>query len=299
VEGEACLVVDYFSRYPIARVDRLPSGDAAPEGPLRGPHRVLFENGNVLTFTSSGELRLLGLGPKPRIEGRLDMTEYVARVLDREADPNAVEAARALAVVIRTWVAQNAPFERGCFQVEDSTRMQRVSPSPATPGARAAALFAEGLLLRGASVRYQRAEREAGVLTWVDAVAEAKGGASYDRILEASFPGSTLATESGEGECRRLPEVESWLASAVPRWRERLSREPGFEPPDRPLTVCALGSGNPYADRERLRVFVRGLGSADSRITLAHEYVHLSFPFHPAGFDEAYVERLARTLIGE
>ncbi len=154
-------------------------------------------------------------------------------------------------------------------------------------------------MLQGAPVRYQREGREAGVLAWTEAVKEAAAGARFDEILARTFPRATLAAESGEVECRRLADVESWLTRAAPFWQRRLAGEPGFEAPDRPLTVCALDSGNPYSDRERLRVYVRGLGGQESRITLAHEYVHLALRYHPRGLDEAYVERLARRLVDE
>jgi uncharacterized protein YfaQ (DUF2300 family) len=298
-DAEACVVVDYFAQYPLASVDHLPGGEPASPGPLRGLTRVRFQNGNVLTFRGEGELLLRTGGDAPRIEGRLGLTEYVARVLDREADPGATEAARALAVVVRTWLRQNAPFERGCFHASDSTRMQRVSPSSPTQAALQAAYFADGLVLQGAPVRYALEAEGGGVLGWKAAVREASSGARFDQILAGAFPGTTLAAETGEVECRRLPDVESWLLRASSRWERRLSAEPGFEPPEGPLTVCALDAGNPYSDRERLRVYVRGFATRESRITLAHEYLHLALRFHPSGQDEDYVERLARTLAEE
>jgi uncharacterized protein YfaQ (DUF2300 family) len=296
---DACVRVDYFERYPIRAVDRMPSREPAGLGPLHGAHRVLFENGNALTFTSAGELRLLRDEGRLRVQGRLRMAEYLARVLDREADPGATEAARALAVVARTWVAQNAPFGSGCFQVEDSTRMQRVSASPASTAARAVAAFTEGLVLRGENVRYQLEGAAPGVLSWNEALRESRQGRRFDAILAQAFPRAALAAESGEVECRRLPDVEAWLAREVPRWRQRLAAEPGFEAPAQSLTACALDAGNPYSDRQGLRVHVRGLQTAEDRITLAHEWVHLAFRYHPRGTDEADVERLARLLAGE
>jgi uncharacterized protein YfaQ (DUF2300 family) len=297
--ADGCVVVDYFERYPIAGVDRLPSHAPALAGPLHGEHRVRFQNGSVLTFVSRGELRLEDDAGRPRVRGRLRLAEYLARVLDREADPGNAEAARALAIVARTWMVQNAPFQSGCFQVADSTRMQRVSASPASAAARAAVAFTDGLVLRGASVRYQKEGDAPGVLAWTDAAEQSRTGLRFDAILAGAFPGASLAAESGEAECKRLPDVEAWLARAVPRWNQRLAVEPGFEPPAPSLTACALDAGNPYSDRERLRVHVRGLQGPEDRITLAHEYVHLGFRFHPRGTDEAYVERLARILAGE
>ncbi len=133
-EDEPCVVVDYFERYPIRQVDEMTSRTPAAPGPLRGRHRVTFENGNTLVFQASGEMRLDRDGARPRLRARLPLSEYVARVLDREADPGPTQAARALAVVARTWLVRNAVFESGCFQVADSTRAQRVSASPASSG---------------------------------------------------------------------------------------------------------------------------------------------------------------------
>ena len=92
-----------------------------------------------------------------------------------------------------------------------------------------------------------------------------------------------------------MPAADTWLTRVTPSWRRRLAGLAGFEPPDA-LAVCALDHGSPYADRERLRIYVRGIVTREDRLTIAHEYVHLAFRFHPSGADEAFVERLARSL---
>ncbi len=296
---DACVDVDYFARYPIRALDAMPSRRPAEPGALHGRHRVTFATGAVLTFESHGELRLEMQGDRRVLRGRVPESEYVARVLDREGDPGTVEAARALAVAARTWLIQNAAFENGCYHVEDSTRAQRVSANPASGPARQAALFTDGLLLRGAAVRYRLEGAEPGVLAWRSAVEQARAGLRFDDILAGAFPGTSLAATSGEEECRPLPEAQAFLARTTPRWRRSLAGEPGFEPPDETLSVCALDYGAPYVDTRRLRVYVRGLTGREDRLTLAHEYVHLAFRFHPRGADEDFVERLARSLTEE
>jgi uncharacterized protein YfaQ (DUF2300 family) len=62
------------------------------------------------------------------------------------------------------------------------------------------------------------------------------------------------------------------------------------------VMVCTLDNGNPYSDQQRMRIYVRGLKTHEDRIALAHEFVHLSFRFHPRGSDEQFVEQLARLL---
>jgi uncharacterized protein YfaQ (DUF2300 family) len=65
------------------------------------------------------------------------------------------------------------------------------------------------------------------------------------------------------------------------------------------VSACRLAHGRPFADAERNRIHVRGIATTDDRITVVHEYLHLAFRFDPHGFDEDFVERLARGLVGE
>ncbi len=293
---EACVVVDFFARYPIRSVDRLPEKVAAASGVLSGRYRVTFENGNTLLFNTGGEMRLDDSDGRPGLKARLSLTEYLARVIDREGDASVSEAARALAIVARSWLIENAVFDTGCYRVEDSSRAQRVSASPASRAARQVVLFTDGLVLGGQPAQYRLQSAVPGVLSWTDAVDQARAGDRFDVILANAFPSGTLGTVNGEQECRRLPDAERWLAKMLPRWHRQLASEPGFEPLSRPPAVCLLQQGTPYADTSRLRVFARALRTPDDRIALAHEYVHLAFRFHPLGADEAFVERLARRL---
>lgn len=124
-----CVVVDYFKRYPIRAV-RGERGMAAA-GPLNGRYHVQFENGQNLALRSNGELMLLReKGGRPHLRGRFGVNEYVARVLDREANTGEPEAAKALAIAARTYLQQNAVTVAGCQQIADSSATQRVSPSP-------------------------------------------------------------------------------------------------------------------------------------------------------------------------
>ena len=128
-----------------------------------------------------------GKGPRPRIMGQFPISEYIARVLDREADATVTHAARALAIVARTWTLENAPFERGCFRVADNSRMQRVSPNAPTAAALAASLFTDGLVLHGESVRYHRDAAAPGVMSWRAAVTQARDG-THVRSDSAPMP---------------------------------------------------------------------------------------------------------------
>lgn len=292
-----CVVVDYFKRYPI-RAMRGERGVAVP-GPLNGRYHVQFENGQNLALRSTGELMLVQeKGGRPQLRGRFGVNEYVARVLDREANAGEPEAAKALAIAARTYLQQNAVSVAGCQQIADSSATQRVSPSPATPAALAIARWTDQLIVDGVTVRYHSNRPSEGTMAWSEAVRQAKQGKHFDELLAAAYPGGALSTFGNTGaRCRRLAQNEDWLARSVPRWQRVLLREAGYEAPPQTPLVCALSSGAPYSEQSRNRIFMRPLATREDRITLAHEYLHLGLRRHPRGQDEEYVERLARRLV--
>ncbi|MDN2705873.1 DUF2300 domain-containing protein [Janthinobacterium sp. SUN100] len=292
-----CVVVDYFKRYPIRAV-RGERGVAAA-GPLNGRYHVQFENGQNLALRSTGELMLLQeKGGRPQLRGRFGVNEYVARVLDREANAGEPEAAKALAIAARTYLQQNAVTVAGCQQIVDSSATQRVSPSPATPAALAIARWTDQLIVDGVTVRYHSNQPSEGTMAWSEAVRQARQGKYYDELLAAAYPGGALSTFGNTGaRCRRLAQNEDWLARSVLRWQRVLLREAGYEAPSPAPLVCALQSGAPYSEQSRNRIFMRPLATREDRITLAHEYLHLGLRNHPRGQDEEYVERLARRLV--
>jgi uncharacterized protein YfaQ (DUF2300 family) len=292
----SCVEVDFFSRYPIKAVLRDGDGSHAPAGALQGSYRIGFENGNWLRITARGDLQLETDGA-PRIHGRFTLNEYIARVLDREADAGETMAARAFAIAARSYLVQNAAHEAGCWRIADASRTQRVSPNPPGAKAMAAALFTDELVLEGAPVRYHRDQSGLNRLAWKEAVALSREGLSFERILARAYPKATLAGLNGREECRRMADAEAWLARAAASWRRKLAAEPGYEHVSEPVRVCALAEGHPYADQSRLRIYARDWRTREGRLTLTHEYLHLAFRFHPNAHDEQYIERLARRLM--
>jgi uncharacterized protein YfaQ (DUF2300 family) len=293
---QACVIVDFFTRYPIdavyvARGERV---DVAAR--LHGDYVVAFKNGMHLPIRSNGELELQ-LAPKPAIKGRFALEDYVARVIDREGDASIAHAARALAVLARSYALQNGVFEAGCYRIADSSSTQRVSARPPSLEAQRAAQFSAGLVLSGATARYHRDQAAPGQLSWKHTVERAQAGASFDELLTQAFPTAALATLSGLEECKRLDAAERWLAAQQPKWQRALLVEPGFEALESVPLVCALSYGNPYSDQRRLRIYARDWRSFNDQLTLVHEYLHLAFRFHPRGFDEAYIEQTARRLL--
>lgn len=295
---DACVQVRFFARYPLSEVllDGLP---AAP-GPLRGHVETRFQNGQRLRFEGVGSLSLSRAGNQVRIEGRLGLDDYIARVVQREAAPAPVEAARALAVAARTYLARHAGHGAGCYEIDDDSRTQRVSPAPPSAGALAAARWSSGLVLSGVAGRYHLTKSGPGQLAWKDAEAWARKGLRWDEILERAYGTAGFAPlgESDAGECHPLPPAEAWLAGQQKAWRIRLAALPGFEPPRSLPRICRLDHGNPYADIDRGRIYATGVGSANERLSLAHEYLHFALANHPLGRDEDFVEGTARKLLG-
>lgn len=299
-DDRACVVVDFFSRYPIRNViETRMGGRPAQPGLLDGAFSVGFENGNWLPIESHGELLLdRDETGKPRIVGRFGMNDYVARVVEREGDTAQPQAARALAVAARSYLVQNAGRERGCYRIDDSSRTQRVLPRAPRIASRNAADFTDGLVLAGVPVQFHHDKAAPGQMSWLDAKAEAQRGLTFDAILARTWPQATLTsfTSPLAGDCEPVVGARDWLSREAPVWARRLAGEAGYEQPELPA-VCEVTAGRPYADAGRNRVYIRRLRSDDDRIALAHEYLHLAFAHHPRGQDEAFIEQTARKLI--
>jgi uncharacterized protein YfaQ (DUF2300 family) len=284
-----CVDVRLFARYPIARIE-------AQEGLLRGNYRVLFENGNSIEVRSGGEVMLDG---ERRLFARLSREEYVARVLEREAGAEPLQAARALAVVIRTYLQQNARRGGQCLAIDDSSATQRVAPRPADAAARAAAAFSTDLVLAGAQVHYHRDRAAANTLSWRQAAAQARAGSNWRDLLSATWPRAALARWDDPAQaCRPLPAARDWLLARLTGWRPVLDMQAGYAEA-RDFEVCVLAGGRPHVERAQRRIHVRALANQQDRLDLVHEYLHLAFDAHPNGQDETYVEALARRLLLE
>ncbi|QCY14842.1 DUF2300 domain-containing protein [Pseudomonas sp. MPC6] len=288
-----CVEVGLFSRYPIGRVL---AGDRVVEsGPMQGDYRVEFANGNQLDIHSDGELFLL----KDKLVARLDREEYVARVLQREARAEPAEASKALAVAIRTYLLQNASRNGDCLRIDDSSNRQRVAPRPATTESRNIAAWTSDLVLAGSAVTYHSDQPGPDQLSWQQAVEQASAGQRYDAILLHAYPRASLSRwDNPVASCEALPAAQNWLQQQRRGWRQRLASETGYNEVNT-FAVCRLTFGRPYVDRERQRIYVRGVLSLQDRLDLTHEYLHLAFEAHPNGQDETYIEGLARHLLLE
>ncbi|QKZ06961.1 DUF2300 domain-containing protein [Pseudomonas eucalypticola] len=288
-----CVEVDLFARYPLKSV-LTPSGTPAPPGMLQGRYRAVFANGNDLDIDSSGDLYLQ---QGPRLIARLDREEYVARVLQREATSQPAEAAKALAVAIRTYLLQNAGRNGDCLSIDDSSSRQRVAPRAATVDTRRIVAWTSDLVLAGSPVTYHSDTPGPDKLSWAQAVQQARDGLRYDVILQRAYPRASLSRwDNPVASCEALPAAQEWLQSQKRQWRPALDNEVGYNELNT-FAVCRLAYGRPYVDRERQRIYVRGVLTLQDRLDLTHEYLHLAFEAHPNGQDETYIEGLARHLL--
>lgn len=293
VETGRCVEVGLFSRYPVLRV--LASERTVTSGPLQGDYRVEFANGNALDIHSDGELFLLN----NKLVARLDREEYVARVLDREAKPEPAEAAKALAVAIRTYLLQNAARSGDCLSIDDSSTRQRVAPRPASAESRSIAAWTADLVLAGSIVTYHSDQPGPDKLAWQQAVEQANAGQRYDAILLHAYPRASLSRwDNPVASCEALPAAQDWLQKQRRGWRPKLESETGYNEVST-FAVCKLAFGRPFVDRERQRIYARGVLTLQDRLDLTHEYLHLAFEAHPNGQDETYIEGLARHLLLE
>jgi len=296
-DESACVDVRFFARYPIDAIVPTHAGQST-RGPLRGRYRVRFANGNQIDIASNGELRAESGDGHPEIIGRLGLNDYVARVIDREGGATPRTAARALAVVARSYLLDNARPGAPCFVIDDSSRYQRVAPRPASAAARAVADWSTGLALSGTPVNFHHDQAAPGVLSWTDAVARARQGQSFDQILRIPFPTASLGGRAGNAEqCQTTPEASGWLSGRVRRWRAQLMSQAGYIEPIPLPTLCLTHAPRPFADRARNRIYIRGWSRTEDRVAIAHEYLHLAFDGHPTANDEDRIESLARQLI--
>ncbi|MES2964344.1 MAG: DUF2300 domain-containing protein [Bdellovibrionota bacterium] len=286
---EGCVVVKYFDRHPVASIS--PAGER-----LRGPTKIRFKSGSSLSFDGDGSLLVERKSASIGVSARLGMNEYVARVLEREVKTMPLDAARAFAIAIRTYLHQNSKKVGECLHIADSSHLQRVSPSAASAEALSIARWSERLVLsRVSKLRYHSTTEGPNRMSWLQAKGLAESGYSMSEILSTAYPSGVIAYgDFATEECRPNEAAAQWITEQSKRWRRRLVAEPGFETPDR-LKVCA-SVAQVFADLDAQEIFVPKIRTADDEISAAHEYLHIGFRSHPRGQDERFIEKMARSL---
>ncbi len=293
-----CIDVQYFARYPVKTITPEPSGV------IEGPARISFANGNSLDVPRGSGLRASRLpSGEWSITARLTLDEYVARVVDREGAAEPAQAARALAVAARSYALSRADRVAGCWRISDSSATQRVSPRPASARARAAAWATAGFLLQAPQGKtpgqYHNNAAKPGVMSWQAVVADARQGSNFNALLSRAYPEAHLVTAQSHlrAGCAPLPLVQAWLTRQMTQWQTQLVAQAGYRAPG-PIRVCQLQQGAPHAALTSQSIYVQGIASMEERLSVVHEYLHLAFARHPRSQDEAFVEALARQLLG-
>ena len=283
------VTVNFFKRYPIQRVLSLPDKKEIKFGRMIGNYLIEFKNGNRLRIVADGKLNLT---MNHKMTGLFTSEEYVARVLEREGDVHHPEAAKALSIIIRTYLHKHARQTTQGLEIDDSTLSQRVSPSSAGTQAMNLTGFTNGIILNDDNVHYSTS-------SWQKMKQLASKEMHFNDILSAIFPGNSLKllTDKRQEECSRIKLAENYLLHALKKWRKTLDRHPGYEE-IRNVHICQLRLTRPFSDLKKNRIYLNFDESLEARVTLAHEYLHLGFKHHPATQDEVFIEQLAQQVTG-
>jgi uncharacterized protein YfaQ (DUF2300 family) len=299
---DQCVDVHYFKHYPIQRISRVGDTTNTPvhNGALRGDYRVQFVNQQQLRIHAMGELTVQdeaqNQSSAPQIYGRLSVQDYLARVVVREGDANQTQAARALSIAAHSYLLQNAEFHQGCWQIDDDSRTQRVSPNPPSQAARAVVAFTEGLVLGGSPIYYHQTKAKAGsVLSWQNAVSESQRGVNYIALLKQAYPQASWQLSNDKQQCQPLAVATQYFQHNLPKVQQLMATTVGFESLKQ-VNICTLDYGHPYADQQALNIYIRDWRTQNDHVTLWHEYLHLAMRFHPKGQDENWIESTARKL---
>ena len=296
-----CVRVKFFDRYPISKVFNLNTNQLSNEGPLKGDYKIIFKNGNSLKFNSTGGFHYKRSTDETSIIGLFNINEYIARVLEREVSVDPEEAAKAFAILARTYLINRAQFKDKCFVIPDSSHYQRVSIHNPSESSLAISNWTDGLILNNIDdIQYHSTTNSHNRISWTFAKKLAKDKLFFDEILKIGYPTGILSVMKSKlsQNCKRLPLIKNWLDSRSVLWGNRLKREVGYESPDS-VIVCELTLGNPFSDLENNRIFVKSMRTQNDKITIAHEFLHISFKNHPLGNDEGFIERTAIKLISD
>lgn len=294
-----CVTVRYFHDYKIESVIDLSKNQNINEGSLDGTYRIKFKSGREITLNSNQELILKNKNNSLLIDGRMNITSYIARVLDREVSSKFESAAEAFSIVIRSYLKERAQKISGCYHVIDSSKFQRVSANIPTKKSMAISSKTSGLVLNNTgSIRYHLNKDGKNMISWLKAKGLDLLGNNSQQILKSFYPHSQIVyyTDRYSSPCGVIGKANKWLKEKTRKWHKVLVRHPGYERPDR-FKVCKIHSGAPFANKETNEIFVRGFDDFEDQYSIAHEYLHLAFKYHPIGNSESEIDRIAKKLV--
>lgn len=299
IRGKQCVTVRYFHDYKIRKVVDLSLGTKALDGVMDGNYRIEFVTGKKIILNSNNKLVLKTMNGEQFIDGKMGINNYIARVLDREVSSKYSSAAEAFSIVIRSYLLERAKKISGCFHVIDSSKFQRVSANIASEKSLAIASKTSGLILNNAaSVKYHLDKYGKNMISWVKARGLDLIGYNFQEILKSFYPASSLVYNSGHysHSCGVLSKANRWLKEKSPRWHKVLVSRPGYERPNN-FKVCKLSNGAPFANKKTNEIFVRNFLGFENQYSIAHEYLHLAFKFHPIGSNEKEIDKIAKKLV--
>jgi uncharacterized protein YfaQ (DUF2300 family) len=212
--------------------------------------------------------------------------------LEREGSVDQPEAAKALTILIRTYLMKQGKKTELGLAIDDTSSYQRVSPS--TPGLQALSLarFTRGLILENAQVNYD-------THSWLRMKKLSQKGFVFNQILKVLNPHFLIALsrDQRDSDCKRLKMAESYLTQSLSRWGKILNHQSGYEEV-KDVHICELRMNKPFSDLKKNRIYLHFDESIQARISLAHEYLHLGFKHHPVTRDELFIEQLAKKITG-
>lgn len=291
--------VKFFAQYPIKMINNLDTRKEVKEGVMSpGKYEVIFQNGNRLNVTSNNQLQVVKKNSQIQIYGKFTIDEYVARVIDREISPSPEEAAKAFSILIRTYLLNNSHKSFNVYEIDDSSRFQRVSPSVPTKEALKIANWGHNLVLKNTPhLTYHLSEDAPHRLSWARAIMMAKNNENFLSILNSQYDSNNLSfLNDSSDQCRPLEVLQKWVNNNKKKWQKVLSGIQGFSEPKK-VVVCQSNNGKQYADLENDTIYVNFQNNSEDLITTAHEYLHLAYKNHPRTNDEDEIESLARKLV--
>jgi uncharacterized protein YfaQ (DUF2300 family) len=298
-EETECVRVQFFKSYPFKKLTVLKTAEDVRMGPLKNEkYQVLFKNNKTFEFDGSPELTLTSWEGRPLLIGKFNLTQYVARVIEREFSPREVKASEALSIVARTYLYQNAKRQTACYDAPDSSSFQRVGASKPSPLAQRIASKTADLLISEKNVMYHSTKSSPGRISWTDAVTLQNQHMTFSQILNVYYPNGRveLQTSKNDSQCSELPLAMSWLSKESIKWRRLLLSQYGFELPDG-VRICQSTLGSPYLNHESKEIYIEQFSETEDLISIAHEWLHLAFSHHPLGKDEKELDQLARRIV--
>ncbi|MBY0415794.1 MAG: DUF2300 domain-containing protein [Bdellovibrionales bacterium] len=297
ISGEM-VKVKFFAQYPIKDIQLLDSSNLVKDGVLKGNYLVKFINGNHIEFHSNGQLSVNKKNNQIQIFGKFSIDEYVARVIEREITPKPIEAAKAFSILIRTYLLNNSHKSFNYFEIDDSSRFQRVSVSPPSKEALNIARWGHDLILKNTpDLTYHSTEDGPHRLSWAKANTLAKNNEDFLSILKNHYDINNLGLlNDANDQCSPLVTLQKWVDNNKKKWQITLSQNLGFSIP-KSVKVCQSNNGKQYADLENDLIYVNFQNNSEDFITTAHEFLHLAYKNHPVTNNEEEIEARAKKIV--